>query len=362
MAVGRSNMTISIGSKKIGDGQPVYVIAEAGVNHNGDARTAREMIAAASDAGADAVKFQTFTPDEIVTEHAAQADYQRDNTGIAESQADMLKRLTLSHEDFRALKQYADFLGIEFLSTPFSIPDADFLHELGVSALKVSSGDLTNLPFLEHIARYGKPILLSTGMATMPEIREAFDTLRTCGAREIVVLQCTSEYPAPLSHINLRVLDVFKAEFDAPVGFSDHTLGIEASLYATQRGAAVIEKHFTLDTRMPGPDHAASLEPDELRKMIIEIRARKAITVPEEALGSSEKQPSEEERRVAKQVRKGLAARVDIVAGEILTEKNMFIARPEGEIRPRSWNDVLGKKAKRPVSSGTSLTWDMLEV
>src|SRR3989344_2356789 len=220
-----------IGSREIGAGS-VYIIAEAGVNHNGDIALARQLVDAAKEAGADAIKFQTFTPDEIVTQNAAQAAYQTENTGIEESQASMLKKLALPQNDFRSLKAHAEKAGIEFLSTPFSERDADFLRTLDLAAYKVSSGDLTNIPFLSHLAAFKKPIILSTGMATLSEIREAVDQLRESGVTETIILQCTSEYPAPVSRVNLRVLATLAREFNVPVGFSDHTAGIEASVYA----------------------------------------------------------------------------------------------------------------------------------
>ena len=337
------------------------MIAEAGVNHNGDIELAKKLVDAAKEARADAVKFQTFTVDEMVTKNAAQAAYQSENTGVSESQALMLGRLALSQEKFRSLKQYADRVGIEFLSTPFSVLDADFLHSLDLAAYKVSSGDLTNLPFLRHLAAFGKPILLSTGMATLEEIRESFDTLTREGA-EVVLLQCTSEYPTPLFHVNLRVIETLRKEFGVPVGFSDHTEGIDASVYAASLGATVIEKHFTLDRTLPGPDHATSLEPNELIEMIKKIRgaALGSVSIPEETLGSAEKAPTAEELRTAKLVRKGIAARSDIAKGDVLSDKNIFIARPEGLIPPKKWDNVLGKRAKEVIPRGTSLAWGMI--
>ena len=352
---------ISIGKTPIGGGS-VYVIAEAGVNHNGDIEIAKKLIDAARGAGADAVKFQTFTPEEMVTEHAAQAEYQAENTGIVESQASMLQKLTLPRESYAELKTYTENAGIEFLSTPFSIPDADFLASLNVSAYKVSSGDLTNLPFLTHLARSGKPVIISTGMATLPEVQEAFETLKKSGAVGIVILQCTSEYPTPLSHANLRVLKTLQDAFDVPIGYSDHTEGRDASIYAVSLGATVIEKHFTLDRNMEGPDHKASLEPTGLREMIAKIRETKigSLTVPEEILGSADKKPTLEEQVTAKLVRKGIAARANIRKGEELNEKNIFIARPEGPVAPREWDAVLGKHAAADIPAGESLSPQMI--
>ncbi len=355
--------TVAIGNKKIGAGNPAYVIAEAGVNHNGDPKLAKRLIDVAKKAGADAVKFQTFTTDEIVTTHAEQAAYQAHNTGIEESQASMLKKLELGHDTFAELKKYADEMGIEFLSTPFSAADADFLDTIGVPAFKVSSGDLTNIPFLEHLAKKNKPIIISTGMATLSEIRESFDALTKAGARDVIILQCASEYPAPLNHINLRVMDTLRKEFDVPVGFSDHTEGTVAGVYAASLGASIIEKHFTLDRSLPGPDHAASLQPEELADMIRVIRTTMldSLDIPEDVLGSAQKKPTASELVTAKLVRKGVAARVAIKSGEKLTGENAFVARPEGPIAPKEWSKVLGKKASLDIPAGALLSWDMIE-
>src|SRR3989344_7986590 len=354
---------VPVGKRLVGNSQPVYIVAEAGVNHNGDIGLAKKLADAARDAGADAEKFQTFTPDEIVTEDADKAAYQKVVTGVDESQLEMLKKLALSYDDFRALKSHAETTGIEFLATPFSIPDADFLDSLHIAAFKVSSGDLTNLPFLAPLARLKKPVILSSGMATLEEVREAVDKLKRNGAVDIIILQCTSEYPALLSHANLRVMETFKSEFGLLVGFSDHTEGIEVAIAAASLGAVLIEKHFTLDKTLPGPDHRASLLPEELKEMVAQIRnihTQKGFRIPEELLGTPRKIPTPEEKITAKLVRKGIAARRTIFSGETLTEKNIFIARPEGPIAPKEWGDVLGKKAVREIQAGISLSWDML--
>lgn len=352
---------MNIGSKTLSSVRP-YVIAEGGVNHNGDLALAKELIDAAKSSDADAIKFQTFTVDEIVTDAAAQAEYQSNNTGVTESQAAMLDRLALSHEEFRQLKEYADQKGIEFLSTPFSIKDADFLASLPLSAFKVSSGDLTNLPFLAHLCTFGKPIIISTGMATLDEISEAYISLKNAAAKDIVILQCTSEYPSPLEHANLRVIETLRSTFDASIGYSDHTEGIDASVYAASLGAQVIEKHFTLSRDLPGPDHAASLEPHELKLMIEKIRATPegSLTVPQAALGTGVKSPTDSERVTAKLVRKGIHAKSAISAGEKLTEENIFIARPEGLLLPKEWNNVLGKSAAIDIPKGTPISAHML--
>ncbi|MBI2612552.1 N-acetylneuraminate synthase [Candidatus Kaiserbacteria bacterium] len=349
-----------IGQRALEPGSP-YVIAEAGVNHNGDVELGKLLIDAAREAGADAVKFQAFTVDEIITEEAPQAAYQAKNTGISESQAAMLRKLALSHDEFRTLKAYADERGIEFLATPFSIPDADFLHSLDLPAYKISSGDLTNIPLLEHIAGFGKPILLSTGMATLEEIRETLASIPV--KKEVVLLQCTSEYPCPPAHANLRAIETLRDTFNVPVGFSDHTEGVDASIYAVSLGAVLIEKHFTMDKTLPGPDHNASLEPAELTKLIRRVRETipSSLTVPEEILGNAKKEPTADELATKRLVRKGIAARRDIRKGETLSDANIFIARPEGLLLPKEWNNVLGKHAKVGILQGSSLSWDMIE-
>ena len=354
---------VRIGSKIIGDGQPAYIIAEAGVNHNGQKEVALQLIDAALAAGADAVKFQTFTPEDVVSESAPQPEYQKENTGSNESQFEMIRRLVLPHETFSELNTYAHKKNIEFLSTPFGYADADFLEDLGVPAFKVSSGDLTNLPFLAFLAKKKRPLIISTGMATMEEIRDAVAELTLHACEEIIILQCTSEYPAPLSHANLRVIETLRKEFDHPIGFSDHTEGTITPVAAVAVGAKLIEKHFTTSRSLPGPDHKASLEPRELAEMIAQIRAVEngsTIDVSEEILGSSEKKPSQEEMVISKLVRRGIAARADIKADEVLTTDNTFAIRPEGEILPREWSAVIGKKARHDIPRGTSLMWDMM--
>ncbi|MBI4093521.1 N-acetylneuraminate synthase [Candidatus Kaiserbacteria bacterium] len=349
-----------IGKRELEPGRP-YVIAEAGVNHNGEIGLAKKLIVAAKECGADAIKFQTFTVDEIVTDDAKQAKYQAENTGVEESQAVMLRKLALSYEDFRELKKYADEQGIEFLATAFSIPDADFLHSLELPAYKVSSGDLTNIPFLRHLAGFGRPILLSTGMATPDEIRDSLAALSP--QNEVVLLQCTSEYPCPPEHTNLRAMETLRSEFNVPIGFSDHTEGIDASVYAASLGAVVIEKHFTLDKALPGPDHKASLEPSELKELVRRIRATKlgSLQIPEILLGTGVKAPTAEELATKKLVRKGIASRRNIKAGELLSEENIFIARPEGLLLPKEWPNVLEKHAARDIPKGTSLSWEMIQ-
>ena len=343
-----------IGTKTIGEGSPVFIIAEAGVNHNGDMALAHKLIDAAADAGADAVKFQTFTPEELVSEVAPQAAYQIANTGKKESQIDMLRGLVLPHEEHVALKKYAESKGLVFLSTPFSIPDADFLETLGIVAYKIPSGEVTNTSFLAHVAKKGKSILLSTGMSMLEEVREAIQTLKDNGARDIAIFHCTSMYPAPPEHINLRAMQTLAKEFGLPTGLSDHSEGTAISIAAAGLGAKLIEKHYTLSRAMPGPDHKASLEPGELKEMIVAIRAVEA------ALGSPEKKPVGGEIDTARVARKSVVARRDIKAGNLLSLEDVYIVRPGTGIPPKHEAEVVGKTAKSDIARGTPLQWNML--
>lgn len=346
--------TMQIGTRAVGVGQPVFIIAEAGVNHNGDMMLAKKLIDAAADAGADAVKFQTFTPEELVSEIAPQATYQVENTGKEESQIAMLRGLVLPHKEHLVLKKYTEEKGLVFLSTPFSILDADFLETLGIVAYKIPSGELTNLPFLAHVAKKGKPIILSTGMGTLEEVREAVDVLKKSGASDIALFHCTSEYPAPPADINLRAMQTLSSEFGLPTGLSDHSEGICVAVAATALGACLVEKHFTLDRTLPGPDHKASLEPRELKEMI------RCIRVVEQALGSSEKKPTKGELDTARVARKSIVAHRDITASTLITPEDIYIVRPGTGIPPKHFDKVVGKTAKQTITRGTPLQWDML--
>lgn len=346
--------TIQIGTRAAGAGQPVFVIAEAGVNHNGDMGLAKKLIDAAADAGADAVKFQTFTPEEIVSDTAPQAEYQTANTGREESQISMLRGLVLPHKEHSALKKFAEKKGLVFLSTPFSIPDADFLETLDIVAYKIPSGELTNIPFLAHLAKKGKPVLLSTGMGTLEEVREALNVLKENGATDIAIFHCTSEYPAPPADINLRAMQTLASEFGLPTGLSDHSDGIYIAIAAVALGACILEKHFTLDRSLPGPDHKASLEPSELKEMIRCIRA------VEQALGSGDKKPTKGEMDTALVARKSVVARRDIAAGTRITAEDVYIVRPGTGISPKHFVEVIGKTSKQAIPRGTPLRWNML--
>ena len=264
----------------------VKIIAEAGVNHNGSLKTAKQMVLAAKGAGADYVKFQTFCPEKLVSKYAGKAEYQKQATGAEESQLEMLGRLALSQEDFKELKEYCSQQGIGFLSTPFDIESIHFLDKLGMDFWKLPSGELTNLPYLLEVAKTGKPVVMSTGMCRLEEVKASVDALQRAGAGELTLLHCNTEYPTPMVDVNLRAMAALHNACSLPVGYSDHTLGIEIPIAAAALGASVIEKHFTLDRAMEGPDHRASLEPKELKAMALAIRN------VELALGSGEKEPS----------------------------------------------------------------------
>ena len=320
--------------------EKVYIIAEAGDNHNGDFNTALKLVDVAKRAGADCVKFQTFVTEEIISKYAEMAEYQK-NTGKEESQFEMVKRLELSFDEFRKIKEYCDRVGIQFLSTPFDLKSVDFLNELGVPFFKIPSGEITNYPYLIKIAHTGKPVVMSTGMCEPDEILAAINVLEKNGSGEITLLHCNTEYPTPLKDVNLYAMRTMKKMFGKKVGYSDHTKGIEVPVAAVALGACVIEKHFTLDKNMPGPDHKASLEPDELGRMVKNIRNI------EIALGDGVKRVSESERKNIAIARKSIVARRNIQEGEILTEENLAVKRPGTGINPMQWMEVLGTRAVR---------------
>ena len=321
--------------------EKVYIIAEAGDNHNGDFNTALKLVDVAKRAGADCVKFQTFVTEEIISKYAEMAEYQKKNTGKEESQFEMVKRLELSFDEFRKIKEYCDRVEIQFLSTPFDLKSVDFLNELGVPFFKIPSGEITNYPYLIKIAHTGKPVVMSTGMCEPDEILAAINVLEKNGSGEITLLHCNTEYPTPLKDVNLYAMRTMKKMFGKKVGYSDHTKGIEVPVAAVALGACVIEKHFTLDKNMPGPDHKASLEPDELGRMVKNIRNI------EIALGDGVKRVSESERKNIAIARKSIVARRNIQEGEILTEDNLAVKRPGTGINPMQWMEVLGTRAVR---------------
>lgn len=348
---------IKISTKFIGDKEPCFIIAEAGVNHNGDIDLAKELINVAIDAGADAVKFQTFKAESLVLHGANKAEYQMNSTGSEESQYQMLKKLELTESNFEELKAYAENKNIIFLSTPFDNESVDFLDNIGVPLFKIGSGELINLPLLQHIAKKNKPVILSTGMATLGEIEEALYTLINKGLRDIIILHCITNYPAKAEEANLNVIKTLRSCFKLPVGFSDHTLGINVSLTARALGACVIEKHFTLDKKLPGPDHGASLDPEELGALV------KGIREIESALGDGIKKPTKEEENIKKFVRKKLVACVEIPRGTIIAEGMVMLKRVGSEegIDPKYFYSVLGKKTLQDINLNSPIKWTMIE-
>ncbi|HUM16426.1 MAG TPA: N-acetylneuraminate synthase [Candidatus Nitrosotalea sp.] len=332
-----------------------FVIAEAGVNHNGDPALARALVDAAVAAGADAVKFQTFTVDRLLTRRAAKAEYQRRVTGGEESQYEMLARLELSPRDHEMLFARCAAAGIEFMSTPFDAESARYLKRLGVRRLKISSGDVTNLPMLEEVGALGLPVILSTGMADMAEVEAAVAALRRTGATDLAVLQCVSNYPAEPALTNLRVMDTYARAFGTPVGLSDHSPGTAVAIAAAARGAAYIEKHFTMDRSLPGPDHQASLLPDELRALVTAIRE------VESALGDGVKRPAPSELPVREVARKSLVAARDLPAGRVLTREDLDVLRPGTGLSPAALPTVVGRTTRHAIAHHTPITEDMLE-
>lgn len=319
----------------------VYIIAEAGVNHNGDINLAKEMIDVAKKAGVDAIKFQTFKADKLVSLSAKKAKYQEIETGSEETQFQMLKKLELSYDDFRELQVYCERKGIEFLSTPFDMDSIDFLTDLGIKLFKVPSGEITNLPYLIKIAKTGKPIILSTGMSNLNDIELALNVMKEYGGNDISLLHCNTEYPTPYEDVNLKAMLTIRDTFGVTVGYSDHTVGNEVSIAAVAMGAEIIEKHFTLDKNMEGPDHKASLSPSELISFV------KSIRITEKALGINQKVPTLSEQKNIVAARKSLVANRTIKKGEPFTEDNLTVKRPGNGVSPTMWFEVLGKPAIR---------------
>lgn len=323
------------------------IIAEAGVNHNGDMELARQLIDIAADAGADIVKFQTFKADRLVTVHARKADYQTQTTDADESQHAMIRRLELSREMHAELIAHCRSRGIAFFSTGFDIDSLEMLDEFGMDRYKIPSGEITNLPYLRHVGKYGKPIILSTGMATLDEVGAALRVLEEAGTSRdhITVLHCNTEYPTPMRDVNLRAMVTLRETFGVTVGYSDHTLGIEVPIAAVALGATVIEKHFTLSRSLSGPDHKASLEPGELKAMVTAIRNI------EQALGDGVKQPSVSESKNRLVARKSLVASRAIRAGELFSATNLVAKRPGTGLSPMHWDEVIGSKAPRDFAA-----------
>ena len=319
------------------------IIAEAGVNHNGSIELARQLIDVAADAGADYVKFQTFKAEKIASKKAVKAEYQQQTTGGDEGQLQMLRKLELSEADHQALADYCKKKKIEFLSTAFDHDSIDLLQNLGIQLGKIPSGEITNLPYLRKMAGSFREFILSTGMATMKEIEDALNVLIACGVKKnkVTVLHCNTEYPTPFEDVNLLAMQSIGHNFGVAYGYSDHTKGIEVPIAAVALGATVIEKHFTLNRNMEGPDHKASLEPGELRDMV------RAIRNIEAAIGSKVKQPSPSEKKNITIARKSIVAATNIAKGEVFTEKNLTVKRPGSGISPMQWDGVIGKQAIR---------------
>ncbi|KTD82725.1 N-acetylneuraminate synthase [Legionella waltersii] len=336
-----------------------FIIAEAGVNHNGDLNLAIELVKAAKDAGADAVKFQTFKADTLVNKTVGKADYQRRNSPDSTTQYQMLKELELSEEHHYLLSDLAFKLGIEFMSTGFDHQTVDFLVDLGVKRIKIPSGEVTNLPYLRHCAKTGLPLILSTGMCDLAEVKTAIDTVQPFYGdqlnNKLVLLHCTSNYPTAFSDVNLRAMQTLAREFHLPVGYSDHTLGVLVPTMAIAMGACVIEKHFTLDQTLPGPDHQASMTPDELRELVHCIRNAEA------ALGNGGKKPSESELPIRALVRRSVTLKTDLMKGDSIKEEDIQLLRPGTGISPADFSKIIGTKLTLDLPAGTTLLWEHIE-
>ena len=320
----------------------VLIIAEAGVNHNGSLEEAKKLALCAKEAGVDYIKFQTFIAKELVCENAQKADYQNNNDKNSKTQLEMLEKLNLTFDEFVELRNYCKEIDVKFMTTAFDLKSLDFIvNELKVDTLKIPSGEITNYPYLVACAKTGLPIIMSTGMCDLEEIKESVEVLQENGCKDLILLHCTTEYPAPLESVNLLAMKTLQKEFGCEVGYSDHTKGIDVPCYAVSLGATVIEKHFTTDKNLPGPDHKASLEPQELKEMVDRIREIELI------LGDGNKKPQEAESKNKAVARKSIVAKCDIIKGEILTEENLTCKRPGNGISPMKWKSVIGQKAVR---------------
>ena len=345
---------VSFGNQQIGPVCPCFIIAEAGVNHNGDISLAHRLVEAAAQAGADAIKFQTFKTERLVTTNAPKADYQKQSTGETGSQFDLLKSLELTREMHQALIAHCQRMDLVFLSSAFEEESADDLIELGLKILKIPSGELTNLPFLRHVAGKGLPVILSTGMSSMEEVEKAVEVFQSVGHQQLVLLHCVSNYPANPADCNLRAMRTMEELFGLPVGFSDHTDGIEIALAAVALGACVIEKHVTLDRNLRGPDHQASLEPDQLTALVRGIRR------VESSLGDGRKVPVAAERNTADVARKSIVAACDIPADCLITREMLTIRRPGTGLPSAMLPDIAGRRARAAIRAGTIISLEML--
>ena len=328
----------------------VYIIAEAGVNHNGRLDLALQLCDAAKEAGVDAIKFQTWKTELIISKNTEMADYQKKNLGNDDSQYDMLKKLELSYDNFRLIKDYCDNIGIQFLSTADETESLDFLCELGIPLIKLGSGEITNIPYLRYCAKKNMPLIISTGMCNLSDVATAFDVLIEAGAKDITLLHCTTNYPCPKDEVNLRAMQTMKEAFKCKVGYSDHTMGTEIPIAAVAMGAEIIEKHFTLDRNMEGPDHKASLEPQELKYMVDCIRNI------EVALGDGIKKPNASEIEISKVVLKSIVAKSPIKKGDTLTPDNLTIKRAGSGIPATYWDIIIGTKALRDFDIDEPIT------
>ncbi len=345
--------SVKIGDNMLGPGNPCFIIAEAGVNHNGEMQLAHELIDAAVKIGADVVKFQSFVSEELVSSETPKAEYQINTTGGENGQYKMLKSLELTADNHAELKKHCTEAGILYLCTPYENLSVDMLDEMDVAAFKIASTDTTNIPFLKYIASKGRPVILSTGMSTLEEVEQAVDALSTAGLDgQIIILHCTAEYPAPINEVNLRAILTMQQVFSCPVGFSDHTPDLGASPWAVALGACVIEKHFTLDRNMSGPDHLASLEPDEFADLVRTVRQVEA------SLGDGVKQPMPCELKNKLVMQKSLVARHTICAGETITADKLTCKRPATGLSPSLFDRVVGKSAAVDIKKDELLTLD----
>ena len=334
-----------------------FIIAEAGVNHNGDINLAYKLIDSAVEAKVDAIKFQTWKTENLITKNVEKAEYQKQTTKDNESQFDMIKKLELPFDDFRKLKTYCDSKGIEFMSTCVDKESLDFLISIGLNKIKTSSSDLTNYPFLKNIAIYNTDLIISTGMSDLNDIQNSLNVLCKYGQNldNVTILHCNSEYPTPMNDVNLKAMNTIRSAFDVEIGYSDHTLGIEVPIAAVALGAKVIEKHFTLDRKLPGPDHSASLEPDELKQMVKSIRnIEKALS------GDGEKKLSKSESKNVSIVRKSIHLKKDLSKGHVITEEDILVLRPGDGISPMEWNNIIGDKLLEDKSKFDKLSYSDL--
>ncbi len=343
----------NIDGRLVGDNSRCYIIAEAGVNHNGDVNIAKELISEASRIGADAIKFQTFYADDLIIENTGKANYQKTNENDRETQYEMIKKLELNQDDFIELYEYSLRKNITFLSSPFDLKSVDFLDSIGISAFKIASGEITNIPLIEHISSKKKPIILSTGMSNLGEIRSAIESIKK-GIDKIILLHCISSYPTKYEDANLRAINTLKSEFNLPVGFSDHTIGITIPIVAVALGACILEKHFTLNKNYKGPDHKISLDPEEFRNMIGSIR------IVEKALGNGVKVPTNEEEEMKKIVRKSIVSKYDLAKGTVITKDLIDIKRPGMGIESKYIQDILGRKTVKEIKKNQLLSWDLI--